>query len=443
MSVSSLSTPPLWQTFQLVLNPIRFFEKSSRRYGDIFSTRVLGLDSPPVVFVSHPEAVKQVFTAPGGTFALGKVTDVFRPLTGPQSLIMLDGASHLRQRKLLMPPLHGQSLQSYGQTIQDITLDTLSRLPKKRVFRLRPYLAEITLDIILRVVFGIGRGQRYERLKGLISQLLEEITQPLYSTCFFFPPLQKDLGVWSPWGHFLQQQREIDELIYQEIRERRQQQEDLGMDVLSLLLRAEDEAGQGMTDEELRDQLITLLLLGHETTASALDWAFYWIYSQDVVLSRLEQELNTVGTQAAPHELCQLPYLQAVCQETLRTYPIAIIAQPRVLQEDYTIHNYLLTKDTIVVPNIYLAHHREGTFQQSDQFNPDRFLNRTFTAYEFFPFGGGSRSCIGAAFALFEMQVILGTMVAETRFQLQNRLPAKPVRRGITFVPSGGCRMIQ
>ncbi|MBC7969386.1 MAG: cytochrome P450, partial [Verrucomicrobia bacterium] len=259
--------PALLQTLSLVAQPIGFLDRCAQRYGDTFTTRVLGWQSPPVVFFGDPTAIAQIFTAPVGQFELGKVTHVFRPLTGDRSLIMLDGERHQRQRQLLMPPLHGDRMRAYGQLICDLTRQVIADWTLHQPFSIRASTSEISLQVILRVVFGMTPGSRYQQLKQLLHTLLESVTSSLYSSQFFFPFLQQNLGVWSPWGAFLRQQQQIDALVYAEIQERRSQLDPSRDDVLTLLLSARDEAGQTMTDEELRDQLMTLLLLGHETTA--------------------------------------------------------------------------------------------------------------------------------------------------------------------------------
>lgn len=433
-----IQTFPLLQTLELIANPIRFFDKYRQRYGDTFTARVLGLNSPPVVFLGNPEAVQAVFTAEPGQFELGKVTHVFRPLTGDKSLIMLDGERHRRQRKLLMPPLHGDRMKTYGELICQLTQDAIANLPHHTPFAIRHPMSDISLEVILRVVFGIQPGDRYQQLKHSISSLLEAITNPIYSSFFFFPPLQKDLGSWSPWGHFVRRKGEIDSLIYAEISERRQQNYQEKTDILSLLMTAEDENGEQMTDIELRDQLLTLLFLGHETTASSLAWAFYWLYQLPHIRQKLQQEIADLGTDYTPEDLVSLPYLNAVCQETLRLYPIALISQPRIVKKPLTTQGIAYKEGTILIPCIYLAHHRPESFPDSHTFKPERFLERKVSPFEHFPFGGGSRGCIGMAFSLYEMKLVLGTILAELQLNLDTSVPVKPVRRGITIVPLGG-----
>ncbi|MEB3282903.1 MAG: cytochrome P450 [Lyngbya sp.] len=431
--------PALFQTLQIIAQPTQFLERCANQFGDCFTLRVLGFNSPPIVFFSNPEAIEAIFTTDADKFELGKITHVFRPLTGSQSLIMQDGKRHQRLRQLLMPPLHGKQLPAYGQTLSNLTLKATQNWSPGDFIAIRDYTSQIALEVILQVVLGLKENRRYFQLKHLIEPYLEGVNQPLNSIQFFLPPLQQNLGSWSPWGKFLQQRQQIDDLIYAEIAERRTKP--LGEDVLSLLISARDEAGKPLTDEELRDQLITLLLLGHDTTASALAWAFYWIHRYPKVLEQLVEELNGLDENPDPMDIVQLPYLNAVCQETLRIHPIALISQPRVVKETVKIENYQFKPGTILVPCIHLAHRREDVYPNSKQFNPNRFLERKFSPYEYLPFGGGSRSCIGMALSLFEMKLILATILLNYQLAFNQTHVVKPVRRGITIVPSSNFRL--
>lgn len=213
-------------------------------------------------------------------------------------------------------------------------------------------------------------------------------------------------------------------------------------DILSLLLQARDEAGQAMTDEELRDELITLLFAGHETTASALAWAFYWIDHLPEVREKLHKELDTLGADADPSAIARLPYLSAVCSETLRIYPIAITPFPRILKSPMEIMGYQFDKGTILLPSIYLTHQREDIYPEPKRFKPERFLERQFSPYEYLPFGGSNRRCIGAAFALLEMKLVLSTILSRYEVKLVGDRPIKPTRRGVTVAPPANMRMM-
>jgi cytochrome P450 len=304
-------------------------------------------------------------------------------------------------------------------------------------------MPDITLQIILRVVFGINPGSRYQQLKELLSSLLEDVTTPLYSSLFFFPPLQRDFGAWSPWGHFRRRLEQIDALIYAEISQRRFENDTSRTDILTMLMSARDDNGEQMSDVELRDQLVSLLLLGYETTAAVLAWAFYLIHSSPQVHNKLMQELDTLGDAPDPEAIARLPYLTAVCQETLRIYPIALICTPRMVKESVQLAGYKFGAGTILVPCIYLAHRRPEAYPQPEQFEPERFLKQKFSPYEYLPFGGGSHACIGMAFSMYEMKLVLATILSRFGLELADKRPAHPVRRGITIVPSaGGVQMI-
>lgn len=435
-------TPSLLQTIQLIAQPTEFLDACHKRYGDPFTLRVLGLNSPPVVFFSDPQVIQEIFAIPSSKLDFRKATHVFEPLMGEQSIILQEGRSHQRQRQLMMPSFHGDRMRSYCSLICEITEQAIAPWTTGSSFSMHKVMPEITLQIILRVVFGINPGPRYQQLEKLLSSLLEDVTTPLYSSLFFFPPLQRDLGTWSPWGQFLRRRQEIDALIYAEISDRRSTYDESRTDILSLLMSAHDENGQQMNDVELRDQLVSLLLLGYETTAAVLAWAFYWIHSSPSVLKTLQEELNSLGNPLKPDALAQLPYLTAVCAETLRINPIALICTPRRTLEPLPLAGYHFDAGVILIPCIYLAHQRSETFPNPKEFKPERFLNEKFSPYEYFPFGGGYRGCIGAAFSMFEMKLVLGTILSRCQLALTTQHPVRPVRRGITIVPSGGVSVV-
>ncbi|KAB8332612.1 cytochrome P450 [Scytonema tolypothrichoides VB-61278] len=432
----------LKQTLQLIINPTKFLEDCAAEYGDTFTVRVLGINSPPVVFFGSPEAIAECFAVPAKDLDFKKATHVFEPLFGENSIVLQEGRSHNRQRQLLMPPFHGEHMKTYGQVICQITEEVTKNWTEGTAVSMQHVMPDITLQIILQVVFGISPGLRYEKLKELLSSLLEDVTKPLYSTLFFFPPLQKDFGAWSPWGNFKKRREDIDKLIYAEISERRFSNDTSRTDILSLLISARDENGQQMTDKELRDQLVSLLLLGYETTAAVLAWIFYLIHFHPQVKDKLTQELRTSGETLHPETITQLPYLSAVCQETLRLHPIALICTPRMVKDKVEIGGQKFTSGTVLVPSIHLAHRRAETYPEPEKFQPERFLNQKFSPYEYLPFGGGYRGCIGAAFSMYEMKLVTATILSRVQLSLADKRPVRPVRRGITIVPSGGVGMV-
>jgi cytochrome P450 len=430
------TTPALIQTLQLIANPIAFLETYGKRYGDPLTVRVLGINSPPVAFFSHPQAIKEIFAIPAEQLDYRKATHVFKPLMGERSLIQQEGKNHQRQRQLMLPSFHGDRMKTYGELICQITEGAIAKWQPGDLITIDRVMSDITLKIILQVVFGISPGKQYECLKKMLSELLEDITTPWYSSLFFFPPLQKNWGAWSPWGQFLKRRQKIDRIIYAEIAQRRKENDPTRTDILSMLMAARDENGEQMSDEELRDQLVSLLLLGYETTAAALGWTFHLIHAHPNVCDRLQQEIERAIEVRSPETIAQLPYLTAVCQETLRLHPIALICTPRMAIEALEINSDRFEAGTILVPCIYLAHRRSQTYPQPEQFQPERFLAQKFSPFEYFPFGGGSRGCIGAAFSLYEMKLIVATILSRFQLTAIDTRRVSPVRRGITIVPS-------
>ena len=433
---------PWWvQLGQLIANPIGFLTDCGARYGDRFTLRILGPKSPPLVFLSNPDEIGAVFGPLASSLEFGKVTQVFLPLVGSQSLIMQQGDRHQRQRQLLMPAFHRESLLRQGELICSLTRDQMVNWKSGDRINIRQEMSQISLRVILEVVFGLAPGVRYEALRLRLEKLLDQITDPLYSVQFFLPPLQQNLGAWSPWGRYQLQMAEIDQLIYAEINDRRSELDSLEerTDILSMLMLAKDTEGNAMPDVELRDQLITLLLLGHETTASSLSWAFYWVHRDPMMLTRLRSEIAPL--QHDPILLSEQPLLTAVCKESLRLQPIALIAQPRQVKETVTWADRTYPKGTVLIPCIQTAHQREATYANPKQFNPDRFLERKFSPSEFLPFGGGSRSCVGMALSLFEMKLVLSTVLYQFQFESNLVNDVKADRRGITFVPPESFRL--
>uniref|UniRef100_B8HVM8 Cytochrome P450 n=1 Tax=Cyanothece sp. (strain PCC 7425 / ATCC 29141) TaxID=395961 RepID=B8HVM8_CYAP4 len=431
-------TLPLVQLLQWIFTPFAYLEDNQRRYGDIFTARFAGF--PPFVLVSDPQAIDAILTAPVQQYDSGRANVILRPTLGDHSLLLLDGELHQRQRQLLMPPLHGERMRAYGQLICQITEAVMDQWQVGQNLTLRPWMQEISLQVILKAVFGLADHRRYQELKQLLSSLLELLTSPVGNVLAFFVNLQMDLGPWSPTGKFLHLKAQIDQLIYAEIAERRQEGSDRS-DILSLLLAARDEVGQPMSDQELRDELMTLLIAGHETTATALTWALYWIHRSPEVKARLLVELDSVGEDADPGILAKLPYLNAVCAETLRIYPIALITLLRIARQPVDLQGVHFAPDTYLAPCIYLVHQRPDLYPQPREFRPERFLERQFSAYEYLPFGGGHRRCIGAAFALYEMKLVLATLLRHWQFRLTDSRPVRPQRRGLTMAPAGGVKI--
>lgn len=322
-----------------ILSPLNFWQERTAKYGDFY--QITFKNAPPTVVCSRPQGIEEIFTAPDDNFNVGKGNQGLNFLVGDNSLLLLDGKRHQNRRRLLMPSFHGESLEKYSEKIVLITKQVTSQWQINQPFKIRSYMQEITLRVILGVVFGIDSGKKADRLRVLLTQLLETFNNPLSSLLIFFPILQKDWGKFSPWGRFLQLKKEIRQLIYQEIRQRREllnSKAPQSQDILSLLLLAQDENGEGLSDEELHDELITLLFAGHETTASALSWAFYWIHYLPEVQEKLRDELASLRKNPDYKEVNRLPYLSSVISETLRIYPIVTGTFPRILTKPINVY---------------------------------------------------------------------------------------------------------
>lgn len=434
------NTPRVLRLLKLILRPVAYLEDYQRQYGDNFA--IVGRQNSAIVYLSHPRAIQEIFAAEGGKLEdIGVGDRVLQFLLGEHSLLFVSGDRHKRKRQLLTPPFHGERMQAYGKLICQIAQQVTEQWLLDRPFLLRPAMQEITLQVILRLIFGLQEGQRFEEIKQILTAILDNFNSPIFSSVFFFKSLQRDYGPWSPWGRFIRQKQHLDELLYAEIQQQRQQFDPNRKDIFTLLMAAKDEAGEGMSDTELRDELMTLLLAGHETTASALTWAFYWLDRHPEIRERLLSELSHANLSDAS-AIAKLPYLSAVCSETLRIYPITATTFMRVVRAPIQIMDYEFEPGTALLPCIYMAHHREEVYPEPQKFKPERFLEKQFSPYEYLPFGGGNRRCIGMAFAQFEMKLVLMTILSLFKLSLVDQRPVQPVRRGLTLAPPGNLRMV-
>ena len=435
------NTHPALQLWQWVRNPLEVMERNAAEFGGMFTMRWAGLKT--IVMVSDPEAMQTTLTNPA-LIAPGESNEIARPLVGDRSVILMSGEEHQRRRKLLMPPFHGDRLVSYGQIITKITDQVFAQIGSNQAFNVRETTQEITLRVILQVVFGLYEGDRLELLKQRLVTRLEVSATKLGALFIFLPFLRQNWGDWSPWGQVMRKQRLCDELIYAEINERRSHPDPARIDILNLLLATQDEDGNYLGDVDLRDELMTLLFAGHETTASSLAWALYWVHRFPDVYAKLMSELQSLGDRPDPMAIFKLPYLTAVCNETLRINPVAMTTFSRKVKTPVEISGQMLDAGTEVLASIYLTHQREDLYPEPKKFRPERFLERQFSPYEFVPFGGGSRRCLGMALAQFEMKIILATILINTKLSLINpELELHPVRRGALLAPEASFSMIK
>jgi cytochrome P450 family 110 len=434
----SRSIPAFQQLFRWILNPLEYLHEHDRECGDIFTVNLSGAFTG-VVLTSSPQAIQQILTNDTKQLsAPGSSNQTLKPFLGDRGVILLDGQEHRQRRQLLMPQFHGDKVRAYTDAIQEITREVMQEWQVGDTLNVREEMQKITLSVILQTVFGLSKGERYDRIRDKLSKMLSLIESPINAAFLFLPWLQKDLGAWSPWGRFIRDRVELDSLIYAEISDRRQSAATERSDILSMLIGSQDADGNGMSDLELHDELMTLLFAGHETTATALAWAIYWINYVPEVKEKLLAEIATLGTEADVMAISKLPYLNAVCSETLRIYPVGILTFPRLVNESISIEGYELKAGQVVMGCIYLAHHREDLYPEAHLFKPERFLERQFSPYEYLPFGGGARRCIGVALAQLELKLVLVEILTSCQLTLTGKLPVIPARRGVTLGPKGG-----
>lgn len=431
------STHPFLQLFQWTLNPVEYLHQCDRECGDTFTVSQPSYVNN-ITFTSNPQIIQQILTNDTKKLsAPGAKNQVLKPFLGDRGVILLDGAEHRQRRQLLMPQFHGDRVQAYTDEIQGIVRDLIKGWQVGDSLNIRAEMQKIALSVILRTIFGLNEGKKYDLIEATLSKMLKLVESPVTSGFLLIPWLQKDLGTWSPWGRFVRDRAALDVLIYAEIAERRQSPDRDRTDILSVLISSKDADGNGMSDLELRDELLTLLFAGHETSATAIAWAIYWISYLPEVKEKLLQEIATLGTERDPSAIIKLPYLNAVYSETLRIYPVGMLTFARTVEEPISIQGYELEPGQTLVGCIYLTHHREDLYPEPHLFKPERFLENQFSPYEYLPFGGGVRRCVGAALAQLEIKLALVEIITSCHLKLTCELPVIPTRRGITLGPKG------
>ncbi|WP_341530408.1 cytochrome P450 [Nostoc sp. UHCC 0302] len=459
---------PAWLLrMQFAADPLNFLDKMNQRYGDIFT---IMSDSTPLVFVGNSQGMKQIFTNTTEIIASGKLNEEAAPLVGKNGLLLLDGLRHRYRRKLLMPPLHGTKIRAYGQEICDLTEKVMSQLPIGKSFLAYPTMQKITLEVIINTLFGLHEGDRYEKFRQLLANLMNYARSPFVEIPLSFPFLQQDLGRWSPWGYFLYLWRQFDELLYAEISDRKarpapdsllgsggcpnevrtgahtgdrhQQPNSSANDVLSELIFARNETGELLTNEEVRDLFPSLLFGGRDASATAITWALYWVHRLPTVREQLLKEIKSLGDFPDPMSIAELPYLNAVCNEILRIYPTQVVTFPRRVELPTELMGYNLSPGTVIIGCIYLTHHNKYLYPEPQQFQPERFLKKQYSPYEFLPFGGGARRCPGEALAFFEMKLVLATILSHYQLALTNTQSEKPQPQGANYPPASRLKMM-
>ncbi len=421
--------PALLQSLGNWCRPTAFLDRARRRHGQAFTVRLLG--TPPIVMISDPDQIKEIFQAPPDVLHPGEGARVLEPIVGPNSVILLDEAPHLEQRKLLLPPFHGERMQGLAGLMSELAEREVDSWPRGEPLALHPLLQRLTLEIILRAVFGLERGARLDELRGLLTELLAFGDSPL--SLLPQPPAALQPLIRTT-RRVAQLNARVDEELYALIDERRARGADPdSSDVMALLLAATHDDGSPMRPQELRDELVTALVAGHETTASQLAWAFALLARSPRVAQRLSAEID--GGEDGE-------YLGAVINEVMRVRPVLPNAEPRLVKRTVEIGGRRYPEGVVLFASAYLVHHDPELYPEPYAFRPERFLERAPGTYTLIPFGGGRRRCIGASFAVMEMNVVLRAVLARCRVEPAVAGPEPARRRGITISPAQGARVV-
>ena len=431
-----------FRRLEWILDPVTYLERTKTDTPDFFEEDSLGFGDGPLIITSHPDAIQFILSRDRKTFdSPGEFNRLLAPIIGDASVIMLSGDRHKTRRQLTTPAFHGERLDVYGQIICDLTRAAAASLQPGEAFSARDLTQKVSLQIISKVVFGLTDSPRSQAMMRVLTETVDRFGSPASALMLFFDPLQKDLGKWSPWGKFVRLRNQLNNLVYEEIQDRKDHPDPQRTDILSMLMAARTEDGDALSKEELRDELMALLMAGHETTATAIAWAMYWTHKLPHVKTKLLTELDGLS-HPAPMDIAQLPYLSAVCNETLRRSPVAMFTFPRVAQEPVDIMGRHFPAQTTFLGCIFLTHQREDLYPNAKAFRPERFLERKFSPYEFIPFGGGARRCVGAALAQYELKLAIATLLREFKFKLASDKPEIAKRRGVTLAPAKGVPMV-
>jgi cytochrome P450 family 135 len=415
------------QTLRWAFRPLAFMQDCRERYGDSFSVRFVSFERP-MVMISDPAAIKALYTERSHGLPAGR-NIVLEPILGSRSLLLQEGAEHLARRRLMLPAFHGERMRSYEAAMDEIVNAEIDSWPLHEEFPIHSRMQAVTLEIILRVVFGVSEGPRLDGLREVLKTVLQETASP---GAQLIGLATRRFGGRGPWARFEGQLRKADELLFAEIAEHRRRDDlEEREDILSMLMLAEFEDGERMSDRELRDQLMTLLLAGHETTATALAWTFDLLLRHQDALSRLRDSL----------EAEEEDYMRATITESLRLRPVVPLAGRRLTKELVS-DGLSLPPGTDVTPAIWLAHTRADTYPDPFAFKPERFLEDGPDTYAWIPFGGSVRRCLGASFAEFEMRIVLREVLTRCDLHKVSPAPERTGRRNITLSPRNGTPVV-
>lgn len=413
-------------TWGIMRDPYAWYHETSARYGHTFSARALNGD---LLITGEPDLVRQFFAATEDEVKQFGV-EAAAPVLGERSVLLSHGDPHRRARRLLMPAFSGDRMRAYGERMCRIADELSDDWAARGSFSMHEAMLDISLRIIVEIVFGAREDTQVERLVALTADVLHHI----HPSMLFAKKLQFSAWGLSPWDRFLrsrdQYQRALQELI-----DARRHDAANGDDILSVMLRSRDDEGGAFDDEETMQQLVALLVAGHETTSIAMSWTVYWLAHTPASEARLVEELN--GPRSAPHSYAELSYLGNVVKETLRLWPI-VPDVLRTLKKPYQLGSWSLPAGMSMAATPCITHYDPALYPEPERFMPERFESFQPRPWEYYPFGGGIRRCIGAPFASFEMAQVLGTVLQKYRFELDDPAPVRPVRRNITLAPKGG-----
>ena len=435
-----VKTPTWLLSQQLKNNPLGCMDAIYKRYGDIVTVMS---GSTPIVYVSNPSGIKQIFsntkeiTDSGIFFRDSAFTEV------QQGILQIDGLVHKHRRPLLMKVYQGERMKASGQRICQLTKKIISQQGIGKTFTAYEILLKIILQVAIEVVIGLREGERHEKIKRLFTSLIKYEESPLFDLFVKeFSFAQLDLGRWSPLGYRNYFHKEILQFLYNEVQECRKQADYSRTDMLSELIFAYDETGKLLRDEEVRDLLFLPIFASRDGAAHSLTWCLYWVHRLRDIREKLLEELDSLGDNPNPMDIVSLPYLSAVCNESLRICSSPMFMLPRLVKSPLEMMGYELIPGTVLIGNIYLTHQREDLYPDPKQFKPERFLEKKFSPYEFLPFGGGARNCIAAPFAMFQMKLVLATILSNYKLELVNNRPEKQKRFDDQCHPKSGVKMV-
>lgn len=419
--------PTALQTLGWWARPTSFMERCRERYGHRFTIKLTA--QAPFVMISDPGELKQVFTAPADVLLPGEGAQILEPIVGPNSVLLLDGKAHLAQRRLVLPAFHGERMAALEDVIAEVTREQIALWPRGQQVIMHPRLQALTMEVILRTVFGMRSGERLDGLRTSLADMLDFGLSPLS----LLPPAQRAPFGRGPWAGFVRARAKADELVYAEIAERRAAGDDDRGDVLSIFLAATHEDGEPMSDIEVHDELMTLLVAGHETTATELAWAIERLAREPEALAKLVEEVDSGDDDT---------YMTAVIRETLRRRPVLTNAAPRTVKKPIEVGGFHYEPGVHLVPSAYLVQHDPEIYPDPYAFRPERFLDSDPGTYTWIPFGGGRRRCVGASFAMLEMGIVLRELLRGTDILPVGTAPERTRRRAITVTPADGAETV-